>query len=52
MCAGNELFYVSLYLLHFASGFFYYVIFLLAILMAPVAIAKLGIAVVQVRYVG
>ena len=50
MCAGNELFYVSLYLLHFASGFFYYVILLLAVLMAPVAIAKLGIALVQVSY--
>ena len=48
MCAGNELFYVSLYLLHFASGFFYYVILLLAIVMAPVALVKLGIAVIQV----
>jgi CDP-diacylglycerol--inositol 3-phosphatidyltransferase len=47
MCAGNELFYVSLYLLNFASGFFYYVIVLLAVLMAPVAIVKLGLALIQ-----
>ena len=48
MCAGNELFYVSLYLLHFASGFFSYLIGLLAVLMFPVAVVKLGIACIQV----
>ena len=48
MCAGNELFYVSLYLLHFSAGFFYYLTFMLAIIMAPIAIVKLGIALIQV----
>jgi CDP-diacylglycerol--inositol 3-phosphatidyltransferase len=48
MCAGNELFYVSLYLLHFSAGFFYYLTFMLALIMAPVAIVKLGIALIQV----
>jgi hypothetical protein len=52
MCAGNELFYVSLYLLHFASGFFYYLVAILAVLMFPVAVVKLGIAVIQVQRPG
>lgn len=46
MCAGNEIFYASLYLLHFTSGPFY-LFHITAILCFPVAIGKLAIALVQ-----
>ena len=49
MCAGNEVFYASLYLLHFTYGPFYF-FYITAILCFPVAIAKLAIALLQVRY--
>ena len=48
MCAGNEVFYVSLYLVHFASGFVSYLVGLVAVLTFPVAIVKLGISCIQV----
>ncbi len=47
MCAGNEIFYASLYLLHFTYGPFY-IFYVTAILCFPVAIAKLAIALYQV----
>jgi CDP-diacylglycerol--inositol 3-phosphatidyltransferase len=47
MCAGNEMFYCTLYLLHFSSGFCFYLLALLALVSAPVAIAKSGIALLQ-----
>ena len=47
MCAGNELFYASLYLLHFTYGPFY-IFYIIAVLCFPVAIGKLAIALVQV----
>jgi len=43
MCAGNEIFYASLYLLHFTSGPLYF-FYITAVLSFPVAIAKLGIS--------
>ena len=46
MCAGNEIFYASLYLLHFTSGPFY-LFHITAILCFPVAVGKLVIALVQ-----
>lgn len=46
MCAGNEIFYASLYLLHFTYGPFY-IFYITAVLCFPVAIAKLGIALFQ-----
>lgn len=46
MCAGNEVFYASLYLLHFTNGPFY-IFNITAVLCFPVAIAKLAIALVQ-----
>ena len=46
MCAGNELFYASLYLLHFTSGPLY-IFNVVAVLCFPVAMAKLAIAVLQ-----
>lgn len=48
MCAGNELFYASLYLLHFTTGPLY-IFNIVAFLCFPVAMAKLAIAVLQVR---
>ena len=48
MCAGNEIFYASLYLLHFTNGPFY-IFNITAVLCFPVAIAKLAIALFQVR---
>ena len=47
MCAGNEIFYASLYLLHFTSGPFY-IFNITAVLCLPVAMAKLAIALFQV----
>ena len=47
MCAGNEIFYASLYLLHFTNGPFY-IFNITAVLCFPVAIAKLAIALFQV----
>ena len=47
MCAGNELFYASLYLLNFTTGPFY-IFNIVAFLCFPVAMAKLAIAVLQV----
>jgi len=46
MCAGNEIFYASLYLLHFTEGPFY-VFYALAVLSLPVAVAKSAIALLQ-----
>nr|ALS04854.1 CDP-diacylglycerol--inositol 3-phosphatidyltransferase-like protein [Pseudodiaptomus poplesia] len=46
MCAGNELFYASIYLLNFTSGPFYMFV-PLAIVTFPVAVLKLGIALLQ-----
>jgi len=46
MCAGNELFYGCLYLIHFTTGPLY-VFPLLAVVTAPVAVAKSGIALLQ-----
>jgi len=46
MCAGNELFYASLYLLNFTTGPFY-IFNIVAFLCFPVAMAKLAIAVLQ-----
>jgi len=46
MCAGNELFYASLYLLHFTYGPLYLVP-MLAVLTFPVAVVKSGIACLQ-----
>jgi len=46
MCAGNEIFYASLYLLHFTNGPFY-IFNITAVLCFPVAVAKLAIAVFQ-----
>jgi len=46
MCAGNELFYATLYLLHFTWGPLYFFP-LLAVVTAPVAVAKSGIALLQ-----
>jgi len=46
MCAGNELFYASLYLLHFTWGPLY-LFAPLAVLTFPVAVAKSAIAVLQ-----
>lgn len=46
MCAGNELFYASLYLLHFTQGPFY-IFSLMATVFFPIAIGKLVIALVQ-----
>ena len=48
MCAGNEVFYASLYLLHFTEGPLY-VFYVTAVLCFPVAVAKLAIALLQVR---
>ncbi len=48
MCAGNEMFYASLYLLNFTSGPLY-IWSILAVVTFPVAIGKLAIAVLQVR---
>ena len=48
MCAGNEIFYASLYLLHFTSGPFY-IFNITAVLCFPVAIGKLAIALCQVN---
>ena len=49
MCAGNEIFYASLYLLHFTEGPFYFFYFT-AVACFPIAIGKLAIALLQVRY--
>merc|ERR1712029_170042 len=46
MCAGNELFYTSLYLLHFTQGPFY-IFSMMAMVTFPIAIGKLAIALVQ-----
>jgi len=46
MCAGNEFFYASLYLLHFTWGPLY-IFPVVAVLTFPVAIAKSGIALLQ-----
>lgn len=46
MCAGNELFYAMLYLLNFTWGP-YYSCLIVAVITAPVAVAKSGIAVLQ-----
>lgn len=46
MCAGNELFYASLYLLHFTHGP-YYIFTVISVVTFPVAIGKLAIALVQ-----
>jgi len=46
MCAGNEIFYASLYLLHFTYGPFY-IFYITAVLCFPVAIGKLAIALFQ-----
>jgi len=46
MCAGNELFYASLYLLHFTQGP-YYIFSMIAVFTFPIAIGKLAIALVQ-----
>lgn len=46
MCAGNELFYASLYLLHFTQGPFY-IFSVMATVFFPIAVGKLGIALVQ-----
>jgi len=46
MCAGNEIFYASLYLLHFTNGPFY-IFNITAVLCFPVAMAKLAIALFQ-----
>ena len=45
---GNELFYGCLYLIHFTTGPLY-VFPLLAVVTAPVAVAKSGIALLQVH---
>ena len=47
--SGNEMFYATLYLLHFSAGFWFYLLALLAIISFPVAIAKSGIALLQVE---
>ncbi len=47
MCAGNEIFYASLYMLHFTEGPFY-LFYVAAVLSFPVAMAKLAIALLQV----
>ena len=47
MCAGNEIFYASLYLLHFTYGPLY-IFYITAILCFPVAMAKSAIALFQV----
>ena len=47
MCAGNEIFYASLYLLHFTYGPLY-MFYITAILCFPVAMAKSAIAIFQV----
>ncbi|XP_055338657.1 CDP-diacylglycerol--inositol 3-phosphatidyltransferase-like [Paramacrobiotus metropolitanus] len=53
MCAGNEVFYAALYMLHFTSGpgiFFGWgpgLFTTLAILCTPVAVVKAGISVIQ-----
>ena len=47
MCAGNELFYASLYLLHFTQGPLY-IFYFTAVVCFPVAVAKTGIALLQV----
>ena len=49
MCAGNEVFYASLYLLHFTEGPLY-VFYVTAVLCFPVAVAKLGISLLQVHH--
>jgi len=46
MCAGNELFYASLYLAHFTSGPLY-LFYIIAVITFPVAVAKSGIALLQ-----
>lgn len=46
MCAGNELFYASLYLAHFTTGPLY-IFYILAVVTFPVALAKSGIALLQ-----
>lgn len=46
MCAGNELFYASLYLLHFTWGPLY-LFPVVAVITFPVAVAKSGIALLQ-----
>merc|ERR1712013_203696 len=46
MCAGNELFYASLYLAHFTSGPLY-LFYIMAVITFPVAVAKSGIALLQ-----
>ena len=47
--SGNEMFYATLYLLHFSAGFWFYLLALLAIISFPVAVAKSGIALLQVE---
>ncbi|TRY69475.1 hypothetical protein TCAL_03257 [Tigriopus californicus] len=46
MCAGNEIFYASLYLLHFTNGPFY-LFYITAVACFPIAVAKSGIAMLQ-----
>jgi hypothetical protein len=46
--AGNELFYAMLYLLNFTTGPFYLFV-PLAVITFPVAVAKTGIALLQVK---
>ena len=48
MCAGNEIFYASLYLLHFTNGPFYF-FYITAVVCFPIAMAKLAIALFQVE---
>ena len=43
------MFYATLYLLHFSAGFWFYLLALLAIISFPVAVAKSGIALLQVE---
>ena len=46
LCKGNEIFYASLYLLHFTWGPLY-MFPVIAMLTFPVAVAKSGIALLQ-----
>ena len=46
MCAGNEMFYCSLYLLNFTQGPFY-IFSILAVITFPIAVGKLLIALLQ-----
>ncbi len=48
MCAGNEIFYASLYLLHFTEGPLY-IFYFTAVVCFPVAVAKSAIALLQVK---